>query len=105
MNSIVQNKDDLLARLLEKRAEIEKHGIRRLGLFGSFMKNQVTQASDVDFLVEFHTGKKNYQNFIELAEFLESLCQRRVELVTPESLSPYLADSINSEVEYILGSD
>jgi len=43
----------------------------------------------------------SYDNFIQLSFFLEDLFRRRVELVTTESLSPYIGPHIMSEVEYV----
>jgi uncharacterized protein len=60
-----------------------------------------TEQSDVDFVVEFFPGKKTFQNFMGLAFFLKDLLQRRVELITPESLSPCLRSTILSEVESV----
>ena len=104
MPKIIQNKADLLKTLLKHRNEIEKHGIKKLGVFGSFSRNQAKKNSDVDFLVEFKPGKKNYTNFFKLSELLEQLCQRKIELVTQEALSPYFKDTINKEVEYLIES-
>jgi predicted nucleotidyltransferase len=56
----------------------------------------------VDLIVEFVRGKKNFRNFINLAFFLEELLQRKVEVVTPESLSPYMKPIILKEVDYVL---
>ena len=82
-----------------------EYGVSRLGLFGSFVRNEQDEKSDVDFLVEFENGKKTYKNFIRLAYFLEELVGRRIELLTPESLSPYMRPHILREVEYVqLGS-
>jgi len=75
-------------------------GVRRLGLFGSFARGEQGADSDVDLLVEFTPGQKTFDNFMQLAFFLEDLFHRRVELVTPESLSPYLRPYIMDEVEY-----
>lgn len=105
MASAIQTKAELLKLLLTHRKGIEKHGIKKLGVFGSFSRDQAKKSSDVDFLVEFKAEKKNYRNFFELAELLEQICKRKIELLTPESLSPYLASSIHNEVEYVLGSN
>ncbi len=86
----VQTKKDVSSILLSHRQEIEKFGVKRIGIFGSFIKGRQNKKSDVDLLVEFIRGKKSFKNFIHLAFFLEDLLQRKVELVTPESLSPYL---------------
>jgi len=55
----------------------------------------------VDLLVEFKTGRKTFDAFIQLAFLLEDLLERRVELVTPESLSPHIGPHILKEVKYV----
>ena len=75
--------------------------MKKLGLFGSFVREEQGVESDVDLLVEFEPGKKTFDNFIQLSFFLEDLFKRRVELVTSESLSPYIGPHIMNEVEYV----
>lgn len=99
---VAQTKEEILALLLKHRAEIQNYGIKQLGLFGSFARNQQKASSDVDVLVEFEPGKKNYDNFIALATLLEELFGRKVELLTKESLSPHLGPHILKEIEYVL---
>jgi len=50
--------------------------------------------------VDFSPGKKTFDAFMELSFLLEEILQHRVELVTVESLSPYLGPHILEEVEY-----
>jgi predicted nucleotidyltransferase len=77
--------------------EIKKRfGVRRIGLFGSFARGEQKDTSDVDILVEFE--EPTFDNFMNLAFFLEDLFSRRVELVTPDSLSPYIAPYVKKEV-------
>ncbi len=94
-------KDSLLKLLHEHRAEIRALGVKRLGLFGSFVRQQQRADSDVDVLVEFEPRRKTFDNFIALAFFLENLVGRRVEVVTSEALSPYIGPRILDEVEYV----
>ncbi len=54
----------------------------------------------IDLLVEFESGKKTFDAFMELSFYLEEILQRKVELVTVESLSPYIGPHILEEVEY-----
>ena len=98
----VQTKKDVTDILSSHRQEIEKFGVKRIGLFGSFVKGKQKEKSDVDLLVEFIRGRKNFKNFIHLAFFLEDLLHRKVELITPESLSPYLKPHILKEIKYVL---
>ena len=104
MRVSVQNKINLLKLLQEHKEKILSFGVNRVGLFGSFVRNQATEKSDVDFIVEFKVGQKNYDNFINLAFFLEDLLGRKVELLTQQSISPFLAPEIMKEVEYVIAA-
>jgi predicted nucleotidyltransferase len=97
----VQTKDHVLSLLRAHQQRLRSLGVRRLGLFGSFVRQQPNAESDVDVLVEFEPGRKTFDAFIALASFLEELFERRVELLTPESLSPYLRPHIMEEIEYV----
>jgi len=105
MISAVGGKNELLRRLAGEAGRIKAHGVRRLGLFGSFVRDKPNGDSDVDLLVEFRPGSKTFDNLMSLAEFLEELLQRRVELVTTESLSPYIGPRILAEVEDVALGD
>jgi uncharacterized protein len=94
-------KDQLVALLQANHRHIAQFGVRKLGLFGSFVRKAQTSASDVDLLVEFDQAQKTFDNFMQLSFFLEELLGRPVELVTPESLSPYIGPHITREVEYV----
>lgn len=97
----VQTKQDVLSLIEEHRIRIAEFGVQRLGLFGSFVRGEQNEESDVDVLVEFEPEKKTFDAFIQLSFFLEDLLQRRVELVTLESLSPYIGPHILDEAEYV----
>ena len=97
---MVQNKAQLFSLLNEHRQQLERLGVRRFGLFGSFARGQQQPQSDIDLLVEFEPGQKSFDNFMNLAFFLEDLFGRKVDLVTPESLSPHIGPHILREVEY-----
>ncbi len=100
MKTIVKTKQDILTALCENHARIRALGVKRLGLFGSFARGQQHAESDVDLLVEFEQDQKTFDNFMQLGFFLEDKLGRKVELVTPESLSPYIGPRILREVEY-----
>jgi predicted nucleotidyltransferase len=87
--------------LIEAHAE-ELHalGARRIGVFGSFAKNQATPESDVDVYVEFSEGMKTYDNFFALYELLRELFGRPIDLVTDGALSERKARLILPTVRY-----
>ena len=63
------------------------------------MREEQRPDSDIDLLVEFQPEQKTFDNFIQLSFFLEDILKQPVELVTTESLSPYLGPHIIEEVE------
>jgi predicted nucleotidyltransferase len=102
---MVNNKSELFGSLLRHQARLKQFGVKRCGVFGSFARGVQSVHSDVDLLVEFEPDKKSFDNFMGLALFLEDTLGRKVELVTPESLSPYIGPRILREVEYASTSE
>lgn len=105
METAILEKKDILQKLQQLRSEFIKFGVKRIGLFGSFVSNSQTRNSDIDILVEFDQGKKTFDNFMQLSFVLDEALPYPVELVTKESLSPYIAPKILQEVEYVTNSD
>jgi predicted nucleotidyltransferase len=99
--SAVQSKAQLLTLLAQHQEQLRAFGVRRCGIFGSFVHDRQDPDSDIDVLVEFMPGQKTFDNFVHLAFYLEELFGRKVDLLTPEGLSPYIGPSIEREVEYV----
>ncbi len=98
----VNNKAEIYQVLADNRATLQRYGVRKIGLFGSFVRAEQKPSSDVDMLVDFEPNQKKYSNFIGLTYFLEDALHRSVEMVTAESLTPHLRPHIEKEVEYVL---
>lgn len=96
-----RNKDEVVQRLLSSQKELALFGVTSIGLFGSFLTGRQTPRSDIDILVSFAPDQHTFDNFMDLSFFLEDLLGRKIELVTPESLSPYIGPRILSEVERV----
>jgi predicted nucleotidyltransferase len=93
-----------MSRLSYDRAALarlcRRHRIRRLALFGSVLKGIDRPDSDVDLLVEFEAGA--VPGLIGLAAIeaeLSALLARRVDLRTPQELSPYFREAVAREAE------
>lgn len=97
----VQKKQEVIELLQQNSVYIKTLGVRSIGLFGSFVRDEATEASDVDMLVEFESGQKNYSNYISLAYFLEGIMGRKTELVTKKGLSKYIGPRILETIEYV----
>jgi uncharacterized protein len=97
----VRTVEQALGLLTKNRNEFNRLGAARLGLFGSFARGEATEISDVDIIVEFQPGRKSFRNFMAIAEYLETLLGREVDIVTPESLSPYIKTTVLQEAKYV----
>jgi len=76
-----------------------RHHIRRLALFGSVLRDDFTQDSDVDVLVEFDEGKTPGFAYFTMHEELSDILRRRADLKTPNELSKYFRDEVLAEAE------
>lgn len=104
MDTGALTRDQVFQRLQAAEADIRRLGVLRLCLFGSVLRNEARPDSDVDLLVEFRPGEKDFDRFLSLSEMLEDLLSRPVELVTTESLSPYIGPHILAEATDVLGA-
>jgi len=97
------NSDEILKKIEESKDKIKKFGVRRIGLFGSYIRSEQKKESDIDVLVEFKKGKKTFDNYMELKFFLEDLFNCKVDLVILESIKPDLKPHILKSVKYAAG--
>jgi predicted nucleotidyltransferase len=91
------------ARIAIPQPEIEafcrKHHIRRLALFGSVLRDDFTDESDVDVLVEFEPEHVPGWEFCSMQRELSEILGRQVDLNTAGFLSPYFRDEVLAEAE------
>lgn len=80
---------------------LKKYDVSRASLFGSLVKNEATEESDIDLLVEFK-GEKSLLDLAGLKIELEELLGRRVDVLTYNSLHPLLKEKILSNEMAIL---
>lgn len=98
---MINTKHEIIYALEQNQASLKALGIKRIGLFGSFLHGAQHPDSDIDLLVEFEPGRKSFDAFMEACFLLDALLQCRIELVTVDSLSPYIAPYILKEVHYV----
>ena len=96
------NKEIIKQRIRSNKTQIMNLGINTIGLFGSYVRGEQYEKSDIDLLVEFEKDKESFDNFMELCYLLEEIFEgEKVEVVTKNSLSPYIGPDILLEVEYV----
>ena len=93
-------KKDILRIIQENEEKIKGHGVKQIGIFGSFAKSTQDRKSDVDILVEFREGEKTFDNYMDLKFLLEELLSHEVDLVIRDALKPRITPYVVREVEY-----
>lgn len=94
-------KEEVFRLIRENKQTLIAFGASRIGLFGSFARGAANDTSDIDLLIEFEPGKKTFKNYTGAYLFLKELLQRKIDFITPESLSPYIGNAILNSVEYV----
>ena len=91
-----------ILKTLEDTKEIiyKKYKVKKLGVFGSYIKGKQQNLSDIDILVDFSEGA-DLIDFIGLALFLEDKLGCKVDLVPERALRDELKDSIHREAVYV----
>ena len=88
---------DVKKVISENEAEIRKFGVKEIYLFGSVVRGEAKETSDVDFFVEFGPDGTDYFILHDLEQFLELKLKIKVDLGTKRSLHPALRDQILRE--------
>lgn len=89
-------REEAIAILNAHQEEIKKFRVKSLSLFGSVARDEAGSDSDVDLLVEFETPVGLF-TFMRLKRYLEAILDCSVDLGTPNSLRPYLRESVIEE--------
>ena len=92
---------EILATIEQNRDTLKKFGVRKLGLFGSSTRDDNTDTSDLDFVVEFE--KKTFDAYMDTKDFLERIFNRSVDLVITDAIKPRLREAILEETKYAPG--
>jgi predicted nucleotidyltransferase len=95
------NKNYILSKIKQQKRELRNLGIVKIGLFGSYAREEQSDKSDIDILIEFDPGKENFDNYMSVYDILENLFKNdKIEIVTKNGLSPYIGPKILKEVIY-----
>ncbi len=96
---IPMKREDIKRILKEQKAFLaENYFVSKIGLFGSYVRNEHSEKSDIDILVEF--SQPVGFEFIDLKDHLEFLFKKPVDLVNVNALKPYMKEEILREVQY-----
>ena len=66
-------KDNILKTLKSNKLKLSKFGIRNVGLFGSYLRNEQSSESDIDLLIDFEPEKENFDNYMAVYDLFEKI--------------------------------
>ena len=94
------NTAENILKVVSEKNEIlhQRFGVKTIGLFGSWVREQASPASDIDLLVEF--DQPSFDKYMDLKFYLEDLLGKPVDLVLKTALKPRLQRLILDEVRY-----
>lgn len=96
----MKQKEEILTILKQELPYLkEKFKVKSIGLFGSYVREEQTEKSDIDMLVEFE-APAGFFKFIELEDYLSDKLGAKVNLVTPDALKPLIKPDIMAEAVY-----
>ncbi|TRX33467.1 nucleotidyltransferase family protein [Flavobacterium sp. ZT3R18] len=96
------NKQDIIQKIIDNRDSIKKFGVNEIGLFGSYVRNEQTENSDIDLLIDFEKDKKTLSNFLDFCYYMDDMFKEiKVDVVSKKGLSEFIGPYILKEVEYV----
>lgn len=95
-------KRTVLNRLSSVKETLKGFGVSSVGLFGSTVREENKQGSDIDILVDFAEGKETYANYLSVCDLLQQVFKHhKLDIVTQKGLSPYISQSVLNETQYV----
>lgn len=95
------NRSHILHFLKEHKNELEERfGVTKIGLFGSYARNEQHTNSDIDLAVELQSENK-FRSFFALKEYLEHALHTSIDLGIESTLKPVVKTSIQEEIIYV----
>ena len=96
------SKNDIFQTILDNKETIKSFGVTEIGLFGSYVRGEQTENSDIDILVDFPKEKKTLKNFINFCDLMDDLFKKiKVDVVSKKGLSEFIGPHILKEVDYV----
>jgi len=95
-------KEYIINTIEQHKSVLSPLGVRKVGLFGSYIRDEQTDKSDIDILIDLDPEKETFDNFMAICDYIDLLFKNeKVEVVTQSGLSKYIGPNILNEVQYV----
>jgi len=102
ISRLPMSRQEILTKLQREVPIIrEQFGVAKVGLFGSYARDEAGPMSDIDLLVSFEEGKERFRPFMQCIFYLERIFEKKVELITENSLDSRIRPDVESEVIWV----
>jgi len=93
---------EVLTYLQSHKQEFQENfGVIKIGLFGSYARNEQTNESDIDLAIEIEKTKKSLKTFFAIKRSIENDLKRKVDLGIESSLKPTVKEYIQKDIIYV----
>jgi uncharacterized protein len=86
-------KKEIIKKIEKEKEKLKKVKVKKIGLFGSYVKGNPRENSDIDFIIEFK--EINADNYFSVLFLLQKMFNKKIDLVIESDLKP--------ELKYVLG--
>ena len=94
--------EEIVADLKKNRMFFyERFGVTRMGIFGSFTREEQTSSSDIDIVIEMEKNRKNIHSFLAVKRFLEKELARKIDLGFEHSLKTIVREKVKGQIIYV----
>ncbi len=95
-------KENIISTLKLHKPDFSKLGVQNVGLFGSYLRNEQSDKSDIDLLIDFEPEKENFDNYMAVYDLFDDIFKNeKVQVVTKNGLSQYIGPKILTDVVYV----
>ncbi|MCI5117377.1 MAG: hypothetical protein D3913_05350 [Candidatus Electrothrix sp. LOE1_4_5] len=103
LDTVMLKQNNILALLSKQLPELQaEYNISKIGLFGSFARNEQDENSDIDIALEFHPGTENiYEKKMSLKKILKNYFHREIDLCCLKYVKPFIKDYLEKEMIYV----
>jgi len=97
--------DRIMKVLKDHKEELKRDfSVKKIGIFGSYTREEQTPESDIDIYVEFDIKNLTFDRYLELIDYLEKLLGRKIDLITKYGVEtiriPYIKEEIKRSLIY-----
>lgn len=93
------NRQSIINFIEQNSATLQNMGVQRIGLFGSFVRDEQGATSDIDLLISLNDF--SFANWMDVWNYFEDSFQCNVDIVPEQDLREEIRDNILAEVEYV----